>query len=298
MRVYAFQRTLAPARFEDGSTSEGWTQPTILEFASRLVGTHLELLHDNRTMELMPCAWSRITLASVSCIEMWIAPRPSTNKLFTLDEAKHAIVYVTTGDADAAHGHAWSVPLSLESQHVLRTIRQEAERLGDARLLAHVSYHGSSRAAVDSIQRSSLKPSFGMMGTARYTGDFWKAARYAGWDQEWRPRAEPCVLRLFAWPRIVARRPAVVAADSCKCAMCEMTNAVGADHTASWKHEGCDVLEVPPTRTTTGRRVTSNTEWAWAACTALVPDGHACVNIAGLLTNGARDAAKRCVCIT
>ena len=86
----------------------------------------------------------------------------------------------------------WDTPI--ENPWALQRIFYEAQSSPNARLAAATqnacklvsSYHGTSGAVLPSILKEGLRPSFGMMGTAFYTGTFFKAARYAVFEQDYR----------------------------------------------------------------------------------------------------------------
>jgi len=88
-----------------------------------------------------------------------------------------------------------------------------------------VLYHGtSSEEAARSILATGLRKSaHGMFGPVAYLASFRKASRFALWDQEWKPRRDPWVVRCMArlGPRVVRNVVDPKESDPCcKCTQC------------------------------------------------------------------------------
>ena len=235
-------------------------------------------------------------------------------------------VYVCSGDA--ANGHYWGVPLD---SGVAAAFVACAAACGDPFDGApFVSYHGTSRDAAVAIARGELLPSLGMLGWGRYTGDLWKAARYAAWDAAWVPREHGGVLlRYLALParhgglRVLPSCINLSGAPlrACACASCvaRLQQARGgdgdaqdlssararADAACAW-HDGSLDLRgragalLPPTRALRGAwscKITSTWEVVWAPHVPLRLDGMAACNMDALLgPDGRRDPHRRDPC--
>lgn len=97
-------------------------------------------------------------------------------------------------------------------------------------------YHGTESSSIKSILKTTINPSFGMLGTAVYVGTFWKAVRFACMSQDYKFR-EGSLLRILAFPKKIIDFPYV--GWTCKCSKCKYDKfAKVADHEAVWKTMG------------------------------------------------------------
>lgn len=116
----------------------------------------------------------------------------------------------------------------------------------DARAEPHVVYHGTAQSAVKSILKAGLQPSFGMLGTAVYTGSFWKAFRFATLTQDYlrRPGAIMRIYAFWALPLVKS----LEFSDRCRCTRCAgPPDAIAklCDHNGVWSRMANAVLAYP-----------------------------------------------------
>jgi len=121
-----------------------------------------------------------------------------------------------------------------------------------------VLYHGTrSETAARSILAEGVRPSKeGMFGPCVYLAEFHKAARFAMWDQKWRPQSDPWVVRCVAMlgPRLDHSVTDPTADDPvCRCKTCASEPDTQGhwkkhrmlDHLGAWRLRA-DVLVIRP----------------------------------------------------
>jgi hypothetical protein len=121
-----------------------------------------------------------------------------------------------------------------------------------------VSYHGTAAENLDSIRKTSLRETFGQMGTGVYVGSFWKACRFAGRDQSYQFRKNPLVLRILCLRANMISFPRL---EECTCELCELKTREqrrAAGHTLHFV-DTCAELRIG--QFSTGKWITQNEEW-------------------------------------
>ena len=121
-----------------------------------------------------------------------------------------------------------------------------------------VAYHGTARENIESIRKTSLRPSFGQLGTGIYIGSFWKACRFAGRDQSYLLRENPVVIRILC---IRENQISFPRFEACACKLCEMKSpeqAQACGHTLFYDST-CAELRIG--QFSTGKWITQNEEW-------------------------------------
>jgi len=98
-------------------------------------------------------------------------------------------------------------------------------------------YHGTSEINKNSIVKDLiLTPTNGMLGSAIYVGTFYKACRFAMYDQAYERRKCGYIFRLLAFPKSIVVFPR----DGwiCNCETCKNFNRPISDHNGEWKKYG------------------------------------------------------------
>lgn len=121
-----------------------------------------------------------------------------------------------------------------------------------------VAYHGTALENIESIRKTSLRASFGQMGTGVYIGSFWKASRFAGRDQSYQFRKNPLVLRILCLRENMISFPRL---EECSCKLCEEKSPEqkrAAGHTLHYM-DTCAELRLG--QFSSGKWITQNEEW-------------------------------------